>query len=75
MFDGPVHFALAGEVVREGGVYVGRYEVVRAGDLVGALSEAVLPDDDVLHGDAAAVDALFHPTRRAFSRCAPQASS
>src|SRR5438093_1226732 len=44
------------EVIRQGGVDVGERQVVFGGDLVGAASHTVVPDDDVFNGDAPAGD-------------------
>ena len=43
-------------IVGERRVDIDQFEVILARDFVGAAAEAVVPDGDVLHGDAATVD-------------------
>src|SRR5205807_4114032 len=57
LFDRLVDLGTMVEVVGESGVNVGERQIVFRGDLVRALAHPLVPDRDVLHGDAMPSDA------------------
>jgi hypothetical protein len=50
------------EVVGKGSVEIRKLQVVFTGNLVGALTRTVVPNGDVLNGDAVTVDARLAAT-------------
>ncbi len=59
--DGFVYLGPMVEIIGERGVHVGQRQVVLGGDLIGALSHPLVPDDDILDRDAVSRDTGLAP--------------